>query len=133
MAYCDLADVTERLPKMTISATSSPSTADVTAWCSHVSDSIIDPEIRTVITLPVTDSSGLAYLKEMAILWCVAEFYRSQRMESDYAANYQGQFNKMLDRIMKNPSVLAPPQSYASKPASSTRLQSEYKRGEAAW
>ena len=64
--YCTVADVQTYIVNFVLDTNSQPTLAQVSQMCLDVSDNLIDPIIRRIVTLPVTDTDGLNYLQQWA-------------------------------------------------------------------
>ena len=126
MAYCTVDDVQPYLTYFTISATSQPTKEEVSQMCKHVSDGVIDPQIRNYIDLPLTDRVGLEYLKVGAIYFVLANVYKAQGGYPELYSDYNERFNTFMLTIKENNSVLVKPNDNMPKTSGSTRRTAKY-------
>jgi hypothetical protein len=140
MAYCTFADVDERLPHIGIDEYSTPTQTEVESWIEDLAEGEIDPQIRAVVALPVTDSVGLEYLKRINLYLVISEVYKTLEVDSEYASSFRAMAERMLQNALKRPNILQSPATGGALPSSHTRTMdpddsSEYifRRGEKQW
>ncbi|MCC6131043.1 MAG: hypothetical protein IT186_14060 [Acidobacteria bacterium] len=139
MAYAELEDIQAKLPNVTFGDPPydalRPTEAEVEAWLDEVSDNVIDPVIRTLVTdLPVTDSHGLAWLKQMAINWVCAEVYRALQAAPATVDAYKRDFDNAMKLMMKSPTILQKPQGGGAPTHRAAAVdEPDFRRGETQW
>ena len=141
MAYCTFAEVQEKVPHIQISASSEPTQDDVENWIEQASNGIIDPQIRSKITLPVSDTVGLEYLRNVAINWVVGEIYRAVETGSETAVAFTTIAQKLLEAILEDPEIIQTPTTSVAeaKPTFQPRTPDPstgeivFRRGEKQW
>ncbi len=126
MAYCTVDDVQPYIAHFTIDSTSQPTKSEVSQMCDHVSTGVIDPIIRDVVDLPLTDTVGLAYLKLGAIYYVVANVYKSIEGSPELIADYNQRFLDFLAMIKTNNSLLIKPNDDYPKTSGTTRRDPKY-------
>jgi len=126
MAYCTVGDVQSYLTYVTLSDTSHPTKEQVSKLCDDASDNIIDPIIRKFIDLPLTDSIGLAYLKQGAIYFVVTSVMRSLGEVGDVLIRLEEQYNLFLTNLKTNNAILTKPNSNYPKTAYNTAREPKY-------
>ena len=132
MAYCSAADVQAHFPHLVFNAESQPTLNQVTGFIDEGQDNVIDPQVQSVVTLPVTDEKGLNLLKQLNIWYAAAEVGRATGVDEEKTANYQKMFDDGLKRILANPQMIQPTtQGYG--PRSHTPKAPTFVRGERQW
>jgi len=114
MAYATLSDVQAKLPNITfgdpVYDTLKPTEAQVTAWLGEVSDNVLDPVVRTLVTtMPITNTYALAYLETMAVNWVCAQVLRSLDRDAEAVAMYRADFDEAMKLLLKRPTILEAP------------------------
>lgn len=109
MAYCTSADVLRELPNVSIDSTTQPNSDDVTQFCTDIAAEI-DARLRAVgITVPITDTDGLAVLRPLSVNGVKAKILRAKELEDsdqEQAAVYEQLYQDALERIERRPSML---------------------------
>lgn len=106
MKYCQLSDIQQELTQFTFSATTKPTSTQVDEYIREISEDIIEPQIRVLANLPITDESGLKYLKTVTVNGVITKIYRSLQHDPEIIRDYQKLFDDGLKRIRDNPNVL---------------------------
>lgn len=106
MPYCTASDVQVYLTNITLSTITKPTLAEVTQMCTDVSDNVIDPVIRKYLTLPITDSVGLNYLKQGAIYSVMASVNRGFFGATEDVINLEAKFDDFLLKLKNNNTLL---------------------------
>lgn len=126
MAYCTVDDVQAYLTYFTLDSTSQPTKTEVSQMCKHVSDGVIDPQIRKYIDLPLTDRVGLEYLRIGAIYYVLANVYKASNVYPELYADYNERFRNFMLTIEENNTVLIKPNNNMPKAQGSTRRTAKY-------
>lgn len=126
MAYCTVSDAKPYLTNITLSSTTDPSEEEVSKMCDDVSDNIIDPIIRNYIDLPLTDTVGLAYLKQGAIYFVISSVNRSFFGMTELVISLEARFDAFLERLKTNNALLITNNSDYPKTAHNTRRDIKY-------
>lgn len=136
MAYATLDDVADRLIHVTLGDPYynelRPTEDDVTEWLDEISDGAIDPVVRTLTALPVTDDAGLAFLKELCIELALSRVY-SVLENAEQAELHKKSFDDQLKLLLKTPAILSSTASAGSPTHGFTREEAEFRRGESQW
>lgn len=141
MGYCTFAEVQEKVPHIDIDDYTVPTEADVENWIEQFSDGTIDSILRVKIALPVTDETGLAYLRNVTIYWIAAEIYRAVEVGSETGASFMKAALDMIKRLEKNPEMIQSPVAKIRQnrlPSSFERTKDAdskyiFRRGEKQW
>jgi hypothetical protein len=126
MAYCTVDDVQPYLIHVTLNTTSQPTKEQVSKLCDDVSDNIIDPIIRDVITLPLTDPVGLHYLQGGATDYVVMTVLMALYGATDVVIGLKASHVTFLNTLRTNNSVLIKPNDQMPKTQGSTRHTPRY-------
>jgi len=126
MAYCTVDDVQSYLIHISLSTTSQPTKEQVSNMCQHVSDNIIDPIIRSYVTLPLTDTVGLGYLSQGAIYFVLANIYRALHGMTEAVVSLEEKFTAFLEKIKTSNAVLIQPNNDMPKTVGSTAPTRKY-------
>ena len=107
--YCTTADVTAELTYITISGSTTPSTDQVTQFCTDITADM-DARMRAVgIDTPVTDSGLLPVLKPVAINGVKAKVLRAlniQDGDQERAGEYEQLYQDAMQRIERQPAII---------------------------
>jgi hypothetical protein len=108
MAYCTLANVTDRLPQITISSTSKPVAGVVTTWTNDVSVEL-DASLRNLgYTVPITGTDSLIIVKQMVVREVMARILDSRQggvgMQGETGAAEHHEYYQMMLRRLMSPS-----------------------------
>lgn len=106
MNYCEIKDVQRELKQFTISSTSKPDLEDVNRFITIVSENEIEPVLRKVVDLPLTDDIGLRYLRTVAILGTITKIYEALQADIDRIQYYRNQYQDKLNAAIKNPDLV---------------------------
>lgn len=126
MTYCTVDDVQPYIAHFTIDDNSQPTKDEVFHMCEHASTGAIDPVIRDVVDLPLEDTVGLAYVRQGAIYYVVANIYRSIQGFPEIVDYYESKFNSFIATIKTNNSLLIKPNDDYPKTKGSTRRDIKY-------
>lgn len=131
--YCTYSDVQAKLQNITLTDSSNPTTTEVTAFCTQVTE-WMNARFRVVgIDTPITDSNLLDLVKPIAANGVTAEVLRSVEMESESAAVFQDLYERALEKIEQNPSILQENTVLASPGGSMSLRPRAFRKGEQDW
>jgi len=106
MNYCEVKDIQREMKQFTISTTSKPTVEDVNRFIVLISEGEIEPRLREVISLPVTDEIGLKLLRSIAVKGVISKVYEALQADIDRIKHYRDSFEKGLQVAIDRPSML---------------------------
>ena len=134
--YCTAVDVQVYLANFVLDATSQPTLTQVEQMCTDVSDNLIDPIIRRIISLPVTDAQGLLYLQQWSTNCVLASIYRAIESEPNVSIIYDDKCTEFKQAFMDDPGLVVTPTPGASdtpRGGGSTRPDPVWVKNEQQW
>lgn len=137
MGYCIISDIQREMGQFTIDDESTPTIHQVNSYIDLICDDEIDPQLRLITELPITDTTGLKHLKSIAVYGVITKIFESLNAEVDRIQHYRSIYERLLNNIIKNPSLIVGSSGASSiaKPTSSydSTRESPFKRGEIQW
>lgn len=106
MPYCATTDVQKKVQNTTFTLTTQPSTTQIDAFCEEISDEMDVRMQACSVTIPVVNPDKLEYLRLIATHGVLAIVYRTISVETDKSGEYQRLYDKALEAICKNPSII---------------------------
>ncbi len=107
MAYCATSNIQAKIQYTIFSATSQPTSTEVSNFCDDITQDM-DEKFQTAgITVPIVDADKLKLLKRIACFGVLAEVYRVIDEMIDKAKMYQDLYDKAMKNILDNKDILA--------------------------
>jgi len=131
--YCAYTDVASEIQYVTLSASSDPSTTEVTTWCGQVTAEINARFNAVGITTPVTDTEKLKVIKAIAVDWVVWKVLSAIDMESEEAGRRKSSYDKSMARIEANPAIVEETTDVLKAPEGSVAKARPFTRAEKIW
>ena len=109
MSYCTSSDIVAEIQNTSFSTDTRPTLAQVDQFCLDISGKIDAILNANAVLVPVTDSTGLPFLKQLAIEGVCEKVYFVMGNQADKRDAYGAKFEKDFDRLIKNPNIVSTP------------------------
>lgn len=131
--YCAYTDVASEVQHLTLTASSDPSTTEVTTWCGQAT-ALMDSRFQAAgITTPITDTEKLKVVKAIAVDWVVWKVLASIDFESEEAGRRKTSHDNAMKAIVATPSILEQTSTTYVGPEGSLSRGHPIKRGARNW